>query len=275
MPKIESGFNAMQDQILFAILQGNANLLTQLTQSQLGKAAFMRVYKDNFWFMDNDPTAMQAILNSPAAMQAIANSLTAMQAIANSPAAMQAIANSLTAMQAIILSQTALDQIRANSSAWQTFINSTTLTRRQVPQMTSNTAPEGTASASSIYSSDYDAFKAFDKNTGSCWVAASSAFTDQWLGYYFPAGVEVFVHTVSVRNHTSSWGAKDVRVQRSNDGTNWETVLETTLSNANSNEQVLYVSKSGYARMWRLFIVNTYGSTPHIYELNFIGFQKP
>ncbi len=265
MPKIESGFNALQDRILFAILQGNSNLLEQLIQTTVGKVAFMRVYKDNFWFMDNNPTAMQTIADSPAAIQAILNSSTAIQAILNNPAA----------MQAIILSQTALDQIKANSSAWQTFINSTTLTRRQVPQMTSNTAPEGTAYASSVGSSTYDAFKAFDKNTSSYWEAASGANTNQWLRYDFPFGVEVFVHTVSVRNYISGYGAKDVRVQRSNDGTNWETVLETTLSNANSNEQVLYVSKSGYARMWRLFIVNTYGSQPAIYELDFIGFQKP
>lgn len=241
--KVRSGWEAMQERILMAILQGNAQLLESLLQTQIAKAAFMRVYKDNFWFMNNDSTAMQAILNSS------------------------------TAMQAIILSQTALDVIRANNNAWQSFINSNALTRRQVPQMTSNTAPEGIASASSFFGSGYEAFKAFDKDISSTWRTASGANTDQWLRYDFP--VEVFVHTVAVRNSANALGARNVRVQRSSDGTNWETVAEATLSNANTSPQTIYVSRSGYARMWRLFMVDNYGGGEiAIIELNFTGFQK-
>ncbi|MEM4958363.1 MAG: hypothetical protein QXX12_00635 [Nanopusillaceae archaeon] len=124
MPKVESGFNAQQDRILFAILQGNSDLLEQLTQTIVGKAAFMRVYKDNYWFMDNDPTAMQAILNSSTAMQAIANSSTAMQAIANSSTAMQAILNSSTAMQAILNSSTAMQAIASSPVAMNALLKS-------------------------------------------------------------------------------------------------------------------------------------------------------
>ena len=240
--KVRSGWEAMQERILMAILQGNAQLLESLLQTQIAKAAFMRVYKDNFWFMDNDSTAMQAILNSS------------------------------TAMQAIILSQAALDVIRANNNAWPSFINSNALTRREVPLMTSNTTPEGIARASSSYGDGYEAFRAFDKSM-SIWASAYGATTNQWLRYDFP--VEVFVHTVEVRNRADSTGARNVRVQRSSDGINWETVAEVTLSNANTNPQTIYVSRSGYARMWRLFIVNNYGgSEAHIHELNFIGFQK-
>ena len=121
MPRIESGFNAMQDQILFAILQGNANLLTQLTQSQLGKVAFMRVYKDNFWFMDNDPTAMQAIASSALAMNILLKSSTSIKAILRSSSiAVNAILNNIATLQNT--------QYFSYSSQQQTYIGNGTST---------------------------------------------------------------------------------------------------------------------------------------------------
>ncbi|MEM5853954.1 MAG: discoidin domain-containing protein [Candidatus Aenigmatarchaeota archaeon] len=373
MPKVESGFNALQDRILFAILQGNANLLEQLLQSQLGKTAFMRVYKDNFWFMDsnstaiqtilnsltamqtvlnsstamravvnsltvmyeianssetmqkimnnnvaremffsspyyvglgidtyanlnnanlknlqtmqaiinsstamqviaNSSTAMQAIANSSTAMQAIANSSTAMQVIANSSTAMQAIANSSTAMQAIILSQTALDIIFANTSARDIFISSTALSSKEVPQMTSNTSPEGEASASSVFSSTYDAYKAFDKST-SCWLSASNATTNQWVRYSFVS--PVFVHTVRVTNYSSNYYSKNIKIQCSTNGSDWIDCSDVITLPNNTTEQIFYVNKSGYFAHWRIFVIDGYSTTyVGLQEVNFIGFLQ-
>jgi len=55
----------------------------------------------------------------------------------------------------------------------------------QIPNMTSNTAPSGTAAASSIFSGSYDAFKAMD-GTGARWHTAST--TTGWLTYDFGSG---------------------------------------------------------------------------------------
>lgn len=60
---------------------------------------------------------------------------------------------------------------------------------RITPTMTSNTAPSGTAAASSVYSSTYDAWQAFNGSSAepSGWVAASGV-TSAWISYTFPAG---------------------------------------------------------------------------------------
>ncbi len=262
MPKVVSGFDALQEQILFAVLQGNSNLLNQLTQSQLGKAVFMRVYKDNFWFMDNDSTAMNAILNSSTAMNAIANSSTAMNAIANSS----------TAMRAIIESQTALDAIFANTNARDAFISSKALPSKQVPQMISNTTPEGQASASSIWSSSYDAWRAFDKGTG-YWISANGVSTNQWVRYSFIS--PVFVHTVRIQN-SSDGPSRNIKIQYSSGGSNWLDATNTITLPNNTTEQVFYVSKAGYYRHWRVFVIDGYTTSyVALQEVNFVGFLQP
>jgi hypothetical protein len=54
------------------------------------------------------------------------------------------------------------------------------------PTMTSDTAPSGIVSASSILSSTYPAWRAFDKNTSTGWASNTSG-PPQWLEYEFPS----------------------------------------------------------------------------------------
>ncbi|MFN3599251.1 MAG: discoidin domain-containing protein, partial [Aquificaceae bacterium] len=221
----------------------------------------------------NSQTAMNAIANSQTAMNAIANSQTAMNAIINSQTALNAVINSQTAMNAVINSQTALNAVFSNTTARNTFINSTALTRKEIPQMTSNTTPEGTASASSVYGSGYEAFKAFDKNTSVHWTSASDAITNQWLRYSFVS--DVFIHTVQIHPPPNSTSPRNCIIQCSQDGTNWINVANITVQNT-AQQQTFYVARSGYYKHWRLFMSDNYGAADMaIYELNFIGFVKP
>jgi hypothetical protein len=52
--------------------------------------------------------------------------------------------------------------------------------------MTSNTTPSGVVSASTILSTSYPAWQAFDKNNSTAW-ASSTAGPPQWLEYEFPS----------------------------------------------------------------------------------------
>ena len=222
----------------------------------------------------NSSTAMNAVANSSTAMNAVANSSTAMDAVINSSTAMNAVANSSTAMNAVINSQTALDAIRNNTTAWNTFINST-INVKEVPTMTSNTTPEGVASASSISSSGTDAFYAFDKNTGTYWRAGGTA--PQWIQYQFVS--PVFVHTITLAGNSGSgnnFNPASITIQASNDGSTF-TDIQTFNQEFTSTATTLYIAKQGYYRYWRVRVNSTVNSsyTPIIRELNFTGFIQP
>jgi hypothetical protein len=222
----------------------------------------------------NSQTAMNAVINSQTALDAVINSQTAMNAVANSQTAMDAVINSQTAMNAVINSQTALNAIRNNATAWNTFINST-INVKEVPTMTSNTTPEGVASASSIYGSSYDAFKALDKNTSTYWYAGGSA--PQWIQYQFVS--PVFVHTVVITGYGSAgngYNPNSITIQASQDGSTFIDI-QTFNQEFTNTATTLYIAKQGYYKYWRVRVNSTVNSSysPRIIELNFKGFIQP
>jgi len=90
-----------------------------------------------------------------------------------------------------------------------------------VPTMTSDTTPEGVASATNVYSSTYPAWKAFDGNddpTTSRWASTSAAAANStWLRYQFsspqkPDYAEVFIYD----NVSTTY-----KIQYSNNGVDW------------------------------------------------------
>ena len=169
-------------------------------------------------------------------------------------------------MNAIANSQTAMNAIKNNSTA---------LARKEVPQMTSNTSPEGRASASSIWGSSYDAWRAFDK-TGSPWWSASGSAPPQWVQYQF--SVPVFVHTVSITGVDASGyyaNPTSITIQASSDGVNFIDVA--TYNNQITNTTTtIEIAKQGYYRYWRLRINSSVTNQDvAIRELNFIGFAQP
>ena len=221
----------------------------------------------------NSQTALNAVVNSSTAMNAIAASSTAMNAIAASSIAMNAIAASSIAMNAIINSQTALNAVKNNSTVWNIFINGKGLTTKEVPAMTSNTAPEGVVSASSIYDPTYNAFKAFDKDPSSYWYAAGRA--PQWIQYQFT--VPVFVHTVTLTGYDSTgygYNPNSITIQVSNDGNNFSNI-QTFNQEFTSTPTTLYIAYKGYYKYWRVLVNSTNSYYPIIRELNFKGFIQP
>ena len=255
MAKIISlGISARKDSILELIFKGDSSNLEALLQNPNSSTPL--------WLIVWDQTAMNAVINSQTAMNAVANSQTAMNAVINSQ----------TAMNAVINSQTALNAIRNNATAWNTFINRT-INVKEVPTMTSNTTPEGVASASSIHSSGYDAFKAFDKNTSTYWVAGGTV--PQWIQYQFVS--PVFVHTVVITGYSSAgngYNPTSITIQASQDGS---TVIDIHTFNQEftNTPTTLYIAKQGYYKYWRVRVNSAGGSHPAIRELNFKGFIQP
>jgi len=298
MAKIISlGISNRKDSILELIFKGNGSNLEALLQNPNFSTPLWLIVWDPFIMnaiinsstamnaiaasstamnaIINSQTALNAVVNSSTAMNAIINSQTALNAVVNSSTAMNAIAASSTAMNAIINSQTALNAVRNKSTAWNIFINGTGLTAKQVPTMTSNVAPEGVASASSIVSSSYDAFKALDKNTSTQWRAASGP--PQWLQYQFTS--QVFVHTIQITGAGTSGtpnNPNSITIQASNNGTNFVDV-ETFSQEFTNTATTLYIAYPNYFQYWRAKVNTTVGgnNAPYIAELNLVGFLKP
>jgi len=286
MAKIISlGISNRKDSILELIFKGNSSNLEALLQNPnfstplwliVWDPVVMNAIAASSTAMNavvNSSTAMNAIAASSIAMNAIVNSSIAMNAIAASSIAMNAIAASSIAMNAIINSQTALNAVKNNSTVWNIFINGKGLTTKEVPAMTSNTAPEGVASASSIYSSTYDVFKAFDKNPSTYWYAGGGA--PQWIQYQFT--VPVFVHTVTLTGNDSTgnvYNPNSITIQVSNDGNNFLNI-QTFNQEFTSTPTTLYIAYKGYYKYWRVLVNSTNSFSPIIRELNFKGFIQP
>jgi hypothetical protein len=72
-----------------------------------------------------------------------------------------------------------------------------------VPTMTSNTVPFGVASASTIYSATFDAWKAFDKihtdGNDNCWHSQEAVAYPHWLQYQFSTAKTITSYTIVAR----------------------------------------------------------------------------
>lgn len=93
-----------------------------------------------------------------------------------------------------------------------------------VPQMTTNTAPSGTASASDIYGAGYEAYRAFDQTTSAGGWASTSSAPPHWLQYQFPSGTVVIAYALTVVNTISGQEPKSWTFAGSNDGSTWTTL---------------------------------------------------
>ncbi|WP_411348005.1 hypothetical protein [Paenibacillus sp. WLX2291] len=77
------------------------------------------------------------------------------------------------------------------------FAATTEYSNNLIPQMTSNTAPSGVASANEEYSSLYAAYKAFNRSTSQSYEDTWEPRTSTgWLSYQFPEPVAISKYTI-------------------------------------------------------------------------------
>ncbi|MFZ5466593.1 MAG: tail fiber protein [Pseudomonadota bacterium] len=117
--------------------------------------------------------------------------------------------------------------------AYSNSVDETTLRAtavHSVPQMTSNTAPSGVASASSQYDADtYAAWRAFDRVTNAAvstngWLMATGVKTG-WLQYAYPEGISKHLVAYAIRpriNGSDVTAPTDWVMQGSADGVTWD-----------------------------------------------------
>ena len=118
----------------------------------------------------------------------------------------------------------------------------------QVPTMTSNTAPSGTASANAEDSSDGMAYLAFDNDSTTRWKLTGGNGSGNWIEYTFPS--EVKIDGFSVEFYTSTIGTVNYKIQRYTNN-EWVDISDNYTSLSLSNQTI---SNDGYSTRYRLYI---------------------
>lgn len=135
-----------------------------------------------------------------------------------------------------------------------------------IPKLSSNIQDGYEVSASSIASSSYREWKAFnDSNVSSsdCWISKNGALPPYWLRVTLPEKMYVSKYSIESRNYTPSSSPKSWIFQGSNDAIKWDDIdTRLNVENWESAEyreySVLSVNKYKY---YRLYILDKYGSS--------------
>lgn len=146
-----------------------------------------------------------------------------------------------------------------SDNAWLTALcsssNLSTILDKSVPAMTSNTTPSGEASASTVWKSGYEAYKAFDNDTATAWTA--NTHLNSWVAYQFTSAfcLKAVLLKSDYMSNTSLYGLGDFKVQASSDGTTWDDLTQT-ITNSHGVDPfyvVLPTNNATYNR-YRIFV---------------------
>ncbi|MNW28309.1 SPRY domain protein [compost metagenome] len=151
-----------------------------------------------------------------------------------------------------------------------------------IPVMTSNTAPSGVASASSVFSAEYPAWRAFNYVLTDSWISQYSSGviqSNQWVRYSFPSPKRIVKYAINTpyATATEQWqigtAPKSWRFEASNNGTDW-VVLDEKLN----MDRSIWVNSSGYIQFpikneqsyltYRLFLVSYQYSGATYFQIN-------
>ena len=154
-----------------------------------------------------------------------------------------------------------------SNSTWLTAIANSTyfesVLNVKVPKMTSNTAPEGEAFASSYTSAGYEAWHAFNQSVQSPWFSATGTF--QYVGYKFTK--PVIVNKVYLDTYLPGY-IGSMKIQGSNDNTNWVDLCDFFTVNSYPYNKVL--NNSTAYTYYRLYA--TVGSAANSVVMDIIQF---
>lgn len=138
-----------------------------------------------------------------------------------------------------------------------------------VPVMTSNTAPYGTAISQSVYSG-YEPYKAFDNNLSDTAFGTSTAGTGAgaYLGYKFTNPINV----KRVRIWSGSSTTDTLKIQYSDDGSSWNDASNTFTASVADNYKFIDINDVGYHLYWAVYKVSSIAASREaIVSLQFYG----
>lgn len=186
------------------------------------------------------------------------------------PAVAKALASNADSMRMVLSDAAIFAAFFAVPEAKAALLSSTALSPVVIPAMTSNTTPSGVVAASSFYSAGYEPWMAFDKDLATHWQTDGSlAINKEWITYKFAS--PAFVSRVSITQNMDGYRVKGVDIQRSSDGSSFQTVASAVLLDV--AEQHIAVESPGFYRHWRLKVNSDYGGNYCVFHsMEFSGF---
>lgn len=206
-----------------------------------------------------DGTTLLALMSSNNASDYLVRSTTWASGVTANSTAMTDIGANNYCANTLLDDATWCDAI-CNSTYFESVLNT------KVPTMTSDTTPSGVASASSIYSAEYAAWKAFNFSESKGWAAHGSYTTDAWVRYEFdnPMVIKRFVATM-----TSGSYLNNMKVQGSNTGNSDDFTDLLTFSVSASGTITENVNNSTAYKYYRVF--GTTNTNGYGYHFQFYG----
>ena len=139
----------------------------------------------------------------------------------------------------------------------------------QVPTMTSNSAPSGTASASSENTTAQQAWKVFNDATGDAWYGATAG--TGWIKYDFGSGVTKTPVAIKIQASPSPTGAPaSGTIQGSNDGSTWTTIKTLSGLSWTANEIKTFTISSTTAYRYFFFYIVPASGGPSLGEIQIL-----
>lgn len=228
----------------------------------------------NIW--DKAYTTISQVIADASTLQALIANNNAVDYMARSTTWASNVTADSNAMSYIGLNDYCSDALLANSTWLNAICNSTyfeSVLNVKVPTMTSNTAPYGTASASHIVGTTFDAYKAFDNIAGPSasggWVSGQSN-VPQWVQYAFTSPVSIKRANIIFNNINST---ATIKISASTDNSNFTDLIDNVSVTGSENKQVNIENNNSYL-VYRLTIISqsrNQGTVGQVDTLQFYG----
>lgn len=231
----------------------------------------------NIW--DKAYTTISQVLADTSTLQALIASNNAADYMARSTTWASSVVVDSSAMSYIGLDDYCSDALLSDSTWLSAICNSTyfeSVLNVHVPTMTSNTTPSGEVFYSSLLSSGWLAWKAFNKSLTDAWASTDAEGKNGgYVGYKFTSAIKI--HKITLNNGISSernLDIKDFIIQGSNDNSNWVNIYSGTATQSDpSITQNFTISNSIKYQYIRIYCQNNYNPSRGlaISEVDFYG----
>lgn len=215
-------------------------------------------------------TTLSQVLGDSVCLSALLNNNNANDYLVRSTTWASTITADSSAMSYIGLNNYCSNTLLSDTT-WRTAIcNSTyfeSVLNVKVPTMTSNTTPEGVASAESTLSAGYSAWRAFDR-TNTPWLSGNGHI-NSWIAYAFTTEINLCRVDISLQYSSSSLPSSGtIRIQNSS-GTNLAT--DTHSSRNYTKRIILTPSDNNKDSAFKVQYAGSNGSYTGADEIQFYG----
>lgn len=173
--------------------------------------------------------------------------------------------STITTLTELFADTTTLQSVINSNNAIDYLVRSTEFAKSEalVPTMTSDTEPSGECISNGYRDNSYRPYKAFDGSDTSDYQSNTTNKTSgEYIGYIFQNAVKVQkIHYIGTSTLSSATHTETLQVQRSSDGTNWDTlkgnISLTIAPNGGTATTDQTFSNTNKVKYYRVYLANS------------------